>query len=201
MKIMEKNIFHSIVMHPTVYDRATKPEILSTKMKFPYCAILQLADLLSDKVCGVYGWDSIGRSRTLLYMPMGASLDYMLSEVSESKPNENFDIIDEINSYQDISFKTAPKSVILSKFLENEVCSAVESDTEIVAPVEEIAKKSNLLDDDLNTETMAVIFEKQQKFDKAIAVYEKLIVKYPEKSSIFASRIANLKNILETNKK
>ena len=194
-------MFHSIVMHPTVYDRASKSEILSTKMKFPYCAILQLADLLSDKVCGVYGWDSIGRSRTLLYMPKGAPLDYMLNEVSETKTTENFDIIDEINSYQDISFKTAPKSVILSKFLENEVCSAVESDTEIVAPVEEIAKKSNLLDNDLNTETMAVIFEKQQKFDKAIAVYEKLIVKYPEKSSIFASRIQELKNILETNKK
>lgn len=198
---MEKNSFHTIVMHPTAYDRASKQDILSAKMKYPYCAILQLADELSDKVCGVYGWDSLGRSRTLLYMPLGCSLDYMLDEVTERKEAENFDVIDEINSYQDISFKTAPKSVILSKFLENEVCSAVESDTEIVAPVEEIAKKSNLLDDDLSTETMAVIFEKQQKYEKAIDVYKKLIVKNPEKSSIFASRIEKLKNILETNKK
>ena len=201
MKIMDKKVFHSIVNRPTVCNKAIKPEILSAKLNFPYCAILQLADELSDKVCEVYGWDSVGRSRTLLYMPPTCSLDHMLADATLQTEKENFDIIHEINAYQDISFKTAPKSVILSKFLENEVCSSVELDTERVAPVEEIAKKSNLLDDGLVTETMAVIYEKQQQYDKAIDVYKKLIVKNPEKSSIFASRIEQLINIVETNKK
>ena len=119
MKIMEKNVFHSIVKHPTICNKAIKPEILSAKLNFPYCAILQLADEINDKVSGVYGWDSMGRSRTLLYMPPSCHLDQMLSDATEQSATDNFDVIHEINAYQDISFKTAPKSVILSKFLEN----------------------------------------------------------------------------------
>ena len=48
---------------------------------------------------------------------------------------------------------------------------------------------------------MALIYEKQQRYDLAISVYEKLIPLNPEKSSIFATRIDNLKILLETNKK
>ena len=54
--------------------------------------------------------------------------------------------------------------------------------------------------DEIVTETLAVIYEKQSKFDNAIAVYEKLMLKYPEKKSIFANRIEVLKSKLESSK-
>ena len=43
------------------------------------------------------------------------------------------------------------------------------------------------------TEAMAQVLEKQDKFDKAITIYEKLILLYPEKGALFAARIEDLK--------
>lgn len=52
----------------------------------------------------------------------------------------------------------------------------------------------NADNDDILTETLARIYIKQGQFDKAINIFRKLGLKYPEKSSYFASRINELEN-------
>jgi len=49
------------------------------------------------------------------------------------------------------------------------------------------------------TETLARIYLEQKKFQKAIQAYEILILKYPEKSGLFANRIADIKKLQEFN--
>jgi tetratricopeptide (TPR) repeat protein len=68
-----------------------------------------------------------------------------------------------------------------------------ESGADDEVSVEVLGKKSIREDESLDTETLAVVLEKQGKYDRAIGVYEKLIAKYPEKSSTFAIRISELK--------
>ena len=45
------------------------------------------------------------------------------------------------------------------------------------------------------TETLAKVFVKQKKFRKAIEAYEILGLKYPEKNSLFANQIREIKKL------
>jgi hypothetical protein len=49
------------------------------------------------------------------------------------------------------------------------------------------------------TETLAKVYLEQKKYNKAIQAYEILILKYPEKSSFFADRINEIKNLQQNN--
>ena len=59
----------------------------------------------------------------------------------------------------------------------------------------ETAKKSLSENDDFITETLAKIYKEQGHFDKAIDAFEKLILKFPEKNTLFASQISDIKKI------
>ena len=56
------------------------------------------------------------------------------------------------------------------------------------------AKKSLQHNNNLITPTLAEVYLKQGHFDKAISAYEKLILKYPQKSIFFAEKIKLIKN-------
>ena len=74
-----------------------------------------------------------------------------------------------------------------------------------IAPVKETTKapanisKSIEEPTHLMTETLAKVYLEQKKYTKAIQAYEILILKYPEKSSFFADRINEIKNLQQNN--
>ncbi|MBP5516166.1 MAG: hypothetical protein J6X86_04360 [Bacteroidales bacterium] len=222
---MEKSAFNVKLSNMTRYSMLDKSEIQQEKNRYPYCALLQVMDLLSDKATGTSQWETRFLPRTLLYLFDNKRFFEYLSQVglaeiqtpadlkakqeveqaksleySANEP-EAFDIMKEINAYQEVSFKTAPKSVILSKFLESGNYKPEDLGNTNDIPIEVLGKNSIRENDSLDTETLAIVLEKQGKFEKAIDVYEKLISKYPEKSSTFAIRISELKLKIENNKK
>jgi tetratricopeptide (TPR) repeat protein len=223
--MIEKAIFTSRIAKPTVYSLHEKLDIQNAKSRYPYCSLLQMLDLLSDKAANIYQWNERFTHRVALHMPDVARLSTYLeavktidistpddlklkqqiedaknTEFAPADPN-HFDVLDEINAYQEVSFKTAPKSVILEKYLEESNVDTSGMPEETPEKVVELGKKSIKVDDSIETETLAIILEKQKKYDKAISVYEKLITKIPEKSSTFAAQIERLKKEIENNKK
>jgi hypothetical protein len=54
-------------------------------------------------------------------------------------------------------------------------------------------------DTTLMTETLAKVYLEQKKYDRAIQAYEILILKNPEKSSLFADRIEDIRQLKNNN--
>lgn len=68
------------------------------------------------------------------------------------------------------------------------------------APAEEdavdLSAKSSTVSNDLFSETLADIYFKTKAYEKALNMYEKLCLKYPEKNAYFAARIKEIKEII-----
>lgn len=91
----------------------------------------------------------------------------------------------------------APEKSLIDQFLDNastlsrikvEQGTVNEDLTEQLTPPEEL---------EIVSESLAQLYFKQGYFDKALKMYEKLILKYPEKSIYFASSIQEIKNKLD----
>lgn len=115
-----------------------------------------------------------------------------IAEVTENKT-----LTTEIPIVSEISYDKpaqTPNEVIIERFIKEQ--------PKIKTPVadkefheEEIDKNSLIENEDFVSETLALIYEKQRYYQKAIKIYEKLILENPEKSSFFANQIEKLKNI------
>lgn len=252
---MDKSSFYSAIANLKEYTLQDKLDIIAEKTRFPYCSLLQMLDLLSDKAVSIYKWEERYEPKVLLHMPEPRVVSACLGDVkptevstaddkrlmeqieqlkaayktiqeerahsaqeavanvapaaedaapaqpkTQGKEEKPYDIIREINDYQEVSFKTAPKSEILSKFLEVGSIKVDENSPDAEQPVEVLAKKSICDDESIETETLALIYEKQGKLERAIGIYQKLIDKNPEKNSTFAARIEELKNKINNTK-
>lgn len=216
---MEKSVFNSKLGNAPCFTLADKADIQLERNRHPYCALLQAMALMTEKAADTSLWETrllphvvpyvnydtaklmrlLAAARIVEAAPAApAATPAPVAPKPAPKPDAGaFDIMKEINSYQEVSFKTAPKSVILSNFLETGNYSEDDLGHLSDTPIEVLGKNSVRPSDSLETETLAVVLEKQGKYEKAVAIYEKLIARNPEKSSIFAARISELKDKID----
>lgn len=107
-----------------------------------------------------------------------ASQGIKLEQVTDAEPKDKFDRqLKSFTQWLKTMKRVAP------------VESEIKTDPEV-----EVRANQSVSGREVITETMAQVLEKQGKFQKALEVYEKLLLLHPEKSAFFAAQIEELKN-------
>ena len=105
--------------------------------------------------------------------------DGITKEITENKEEEKLKKIDIIDRFIELNPKISP--------------------VKETTPTPLNISKSSEEPTHLMTETLAKIYLEQKKYQKAIQAYDILILKYPEKSSFFANRIKDIKDLHQNN--
>jgi hypothetical protein len=192
---MDKKQFVEMVGNPTRFSSQDRGWLHAVQARYPHSSVLDVLALLADHA---YDYDTPEQRRaTMLAMCDSTKLDAMLGKAVNVTENASYDIFNEINTFQEVSFKTAPKSVILSNFLQASPAEDVKKVQSEPQPEVHDDKKSIDPDEFLGTETLAVILEKQGRLEQALAIYKNLLAHNPEKSSNFAPQIERLETLLK----
>ena len=115
-------------------------------------------------------------------------------EIKDNKvkiKSEKYSFLDWFDVINDDMPKVDEKLDLIEEFIKNSPKIKINNDYEVKSSF----KTDQKIKDELITETLAKIYVKQEKFNKAIKAYEILSLKYPKKSSFFADQINDIKKL------
>ena len=199
-----------MIQNPYIIDKDESIYISNILENFPY---FQTAHILYSKAlqntksirfksqlkkAAIYSGD-----RNLLFDIISQQEDLNISKatikdklIKEEKKAELHSFLDWISIVQTkkiVRSKKQNSDKIINIFLEKK--PKIKNNKQRFFNASENAKKSIVENNDIITETLAKVYAKQEHFEKAILAYQKLSLKYPQKSSYFADQIKVIKKI------
>ncbi len=201
---MQKENFYQQTDNPRLLNEATLPELERLTVAFPYFQAAWMLYLKNLQITGDPGFEAALKraaviipdrrqlQRFLFFYPEKAAPDYYFGETAadETSAADKLEKGRE-DSLIDQFLSSGPAPIKMEQPPEEESDepeSPEEKGNEIVA-------KSGAEPDELVSETLAMIYFEQKKYDKALEAFKKLRLKYPQKSVYFATRIEEIEKL------
>ena len=171
-------------------------------IQYPFFQTAQLLYLLSkNQVESIFSDEELVQaaiysgSRTKLYFYLSGERNISVNQPEITKSDESTLEYETYLPATEAAKTKVPKeqaNLLIDKFIQ-ENPSIQKTVSEFFSP-SGMAAKSLEEDVDLATETLAKIYIKKGNYAKAIRIYQKLMLYYPEKSNYFATLIESLKD-------
>ncbi len=124
-------------------------------------------------------------------------------KTAESTPDEKVQQPEqaELEPSPQIAKAQAPQYIqldLIDKFIEREPRIKPSKDQPEAGTQKDFTAGIGEWDKQIVSETLAIVLLKQKKFEKAIDMYEKLKLKFPEKTTYFAALIENIRKLIDS---
>ncbi|MDR2910687.1 MAG: tetratricopeptide repeat protein [Bacteroidales bacterium] len=196
---MLKEKFYTLIENTELLNEESEQEIRDIIMRYPY---FQAALILNFKSSKLNNFDETLK-KIAVQIPQRKKLYTCSKEQNNIQNHYSEEYHIEKNPVFQLSFNEEKihRNSLIDKFLS--------SNTEIIIPKKtnydseqfvenEIIKKSTKDNDEIITETLAILYYNQKKYDKALETFRKLSLKYPEKNTYFATKIYEIEKLKNT---
>ncbi|MCG6187961.1 hypothetical protein [Maribellus maritimus] len=197
---MQKEELYDILNNRKAFDNQIQEDLKAAVDEYPYFQTAQILYLKSLKETYHPNFEQVLKN-VAVSVPDRKKLYHYLQ--TKHKVTTNTEIVSTEQEEKtvfafDAEGDNSSKYSLIDKFLASDsgkIKRKSETDNEWQSGENEAVKKSEEEDGEIVSETLATIYLQQKKYEKAISAFEKLSLKYPEKSVYFASRIKEIEDL------
>ncbi|QRR03755.1 hypothetical protein [Dyadobacter sandarakinus] len=215
MSVIEKELFSKLVKRPSAIGAELIPQLEATIKAFPYC---QISYSLLAKASSIAGTEKLEetRPRAAAYALSRVALQQLV-EGDTDRYEENIalppaaEIADDVpQSGEDILISLVDQELASAQLMKSEeqrlqqqiIQGFMKKNPRIIRQDNNLepvtldlsGRLAGESETSIETEAFAKILVRQGKIEKAIDVYQKLILKKPEKRNYFAKKLSELYN-------
>ena len=198
---MQIEELYKLIENPGALNKDTLPQLERMTTEYPYFQAAWMLYLKNLKATGHPDFNAALKkvavavpNRKKLYRYLNSengvlTSDYYFNQTGSGEPEgiEGADLeIKKGRSLIDNFLSSEPSPIRIEKQTDEEGLEDTEN---------ELVTKSDSEPEELMTETLAMIYFEQKKYDKALDAFKKLSLKYPEKSVYFATRIEEIEKL------
>jgi tetratricopeptide (TPR) repeat protein len=196
---MLKEKFYTLIKNTGLLDEESEQEIRKIIVKYPY---FQVALILNFKKINLNNFDETLK-KIAVHIPQRKKLYTYFKEQNNIQNHNSEEYNIEKNPVFQLNFKeeTIHRNFLIDKFLSSNagIITPPKTNYDYEQFVEnEIIKKSTKDNDEIITETLAILYYNQKKYDVALEAFRKLSLKYPEKNTYFAAKIDEIEKLKNT---
>ncbi|WP_346861637.1 hypothetical protein [uncultured Draconibacterium sp.] len=195
---MDKEQFYTHLQNADSLNEQTLEGLKNITEEFPWFQAGWMLYLKNLKNCNDPAYETVLKKVAVMVPERKNLFRFLNSELPAQQPS--IEKLKAASSLYQLEGETSASDSLIDRFL-NSGSSVIRKKSDVLDSVEnkELIEKSVAENDEIITETLASIYFQQKNYEKAQRAYQKLSLKYPEKSVYFAARIKEIEVLKNNN--